>query len=62
MKSSTFQYAGTKDKRAITSQLVTASKVLPKRLLGVRDNRYACGNFSFVNKPLRLGALKVFSR
>ena len=61
MKSGNFQYAGTKDKRAITSQLVTASKVLPKRLLGVRDNRYAFGNFSYVNKPLRLGALKVFS-
>ena len=27
----------------------------------VRDNRYAFGNFSYVNKPLRLGALKVFS-
>eukprot|EP00047_Mylnosiga_fluctuans_P005870 m.243244 g.243244 ORF g.243244 m.243244 type:complete len:621 (-) comp14197_c0_seq1:211-2073(-) len=54
-----FTYSGTKDRRAITTQLVTAQGVgaaqvagLNKRLIGIR-----CGNFKPVREPLRLGAL-----
>ena len=55
--------AGTKDKRGITSQLVTVKNVDPKKLLNsVRNNsKIALGNFSYCEQPLQLGQLKVKS-
>ncbi|KAJ8047590.1 Pseudouridylate synthase 7-like [Holothuria leucospilota] len=54
-----FQYAGTKDKRAVTVQEMTIHKLeaeklakLNKKLRGVR-----VGNFRYVEKPLTLGEL-----
>jgi tRNA pseudouridine13 synthase len=53
--------AGTKDKRAITSQLVTLKNTEPLKILNsVRNNpKIAVGNFSFTKQPLQLGNLKV---
>ncbi len=53
--------AGTKDKRAITSQLVTLRNTEPLKILNsVRNNpKIAVGNFSFTKQPLQLGNLKV---
>ena len=53
--------AGTKDKRAMTSQLVTVRNTEPLKILNsVRNNpKIAVGNFSFTKKPLQLGHLKV---
>lgn len=61
MKSGCFMTAGTKDKRAITSQLVSVKHVEPLKLLNsVQSNtRIAVGNFAFTEKPLQLGHLKV---
>lgn len=54
-----FQFAGTKDKRAITSQEVTVYRVKAEKLVGA--NRYfykmALGNFRYVEQPLKLGQL-----
>ncbi|XP_048740934.1 pseudouridylate synthase 7 homolog [Ostrea edulis] len=54
-----FQFAGTKDKRAITSQEFTVYRVKAERL--VSANRYfykmALGNFRYVDQPLKLGQL-----
>ncbi|KAI9005076.1 pseudouridine synthase [Hyaloraphidium curvatum] len=54
-----FSFAGTKDKRAVTSQRVTAHKFsattladLNRKLIGIR-----LGNFKYVSKPLQLGQL-----
>ncbi|KAI9561011.1 hypothetical protein GHT06_011967 [Daphnia sinensis] len=60
MKSAYFMTAGTKDKRAITSQLVTVNYVEPLRLFNsVKNNtKIAVGNFTFTDKPLQLGNLK----
>uniref|UniRef100_A0A6B2L0D4 TRUD domain-containing protein n=1 Tax=Arcella intermedia TaxID=1963864 RepID=A0A6B2L0D4_9EUKA len=59
LPSKTFDTAGTKDKRAITSQLITIKKVDAKR---IRDSAaklkgIKVGNFSYVHKPLKLGSL-----
>lgn len=53
--------AGTKDKRAITSQLVTVKNCEPKRLIQSMkfDDRIAVGNFTLVENPIELGYLKV---
>ncbi|KAK3103872.1 hypothetical protein FSP39_022552 [Pinctada imbricata] len=55
-----FQHAGTKDKRAITSQEVTVYRVRAERLQ--KANRYfyrmALGNFRYVEQPLKLGQLQ----
>lgn len=61
MKSACFMTAGTKDKRAITSQLVTVKYVEPLKLFdSVKSNKkVAVGNFAFTEKPLQLGNLKV---
>ncbi|XP_057372375.1 pseudouridylate synthase 7 homolog [Daphnia carinata] len=60
MKPACFMTAGTKDKRAITSQLVTVKSVEPLKLLNsVRSNaKIAVGNFTYTEKPLQLGNLK----
>lgn len=59
LKEKIFGYAGTKDKRAATSQLVTVHKIEPAKLVSaVRKTKGAyVGNFSFVPEPLRLGDL-----
>jgi tRNA(Glu) U13 pseudouridine synthase TruD len=53
--------AGFKDKRAMTSQLVTLPYIDPVRILNSVQNstKIAVGNFSFTEKPLQLGHLKV---
>lgn len=60
----TFSYAGTKDKRAITVQLVTAYKTSAERMKSfiARDlklgyNNLRVGNFAYVDKNLTLGQL-----
>lgn len=60
VKSACFMTAGTKDKRAITSQLVTVKYVEPLKLFdSVKSNKkVAVGNFAFTEKPLQLGNLK----
>lgn len=61
INSKVFTFAGTKDKRAITSQYVTVCRVLPEKLQ-TADSQLEpsihIGNFSFVNDRLELGALK----
>lgn len=54
-----FQYAGTKDKRAITTQEVTVS-LSYERLKGLAklDSSICLGNFSYSNKCLHLGDLQ----
>jgi len=61
----TFGFAGTKDKRAVTFQHMTAQKVDPGRLAGAiaslqkkRPNQplqFALGNFEFVEQEMKLG-------
>ncbi|KAF9082732.1 multisubstrate pseudouridine synthase 7 [Mortierella sp. AD031] len=54
-----FTFAGTKDRRGVTSQWITAHKVKAERLLtlnkGLRN--MSLGNFSYVKKSLKLGDL-----
>ncbi|XP_050414065.1 pseudouridylate synthase 7 homolog isoform X2 [Patella vulgata] len=52
-----FQYAGTKDKRAKTTQEVTAFKVDAERLKNLNDimRNMGFGNFRYVSSPLKLG-------
>ena len=61
MKADVFQYAGTKDKRAKTSQWVTARNVEPMRVLNSirNDRKVRVGNFSYPEEVLHLGDLKV---
>lgn len=58
-KSNGFQYAGTKDKRGITAQLVTAP-VPAERLCGLNKSSFSIklGNFSYCSKALQLGDLQ----
>lgn len=56
-----FQMAGTKDKRGVTVQAVTAFRVTPARLAGLNKSNnksIRVGNFEFVDEQLRLGDLK----
>ncbi|KAL5517364.1 hypothetical protein EMCRGX_G002901 [Ephydatia muelleri] len=59
IKSSMFQYAGTKDKRAITTQAVTVFRVPAERLVSLNraSKNVQVGNFEYVKEPLRLGSL-----
>ena len=65
-KPKVFSYAGTKDKRAVTCQAVTAYRVLPNHILRVNRSNFkgnqssniAVSNVEFVDKPLRLGQLQ----
>lgn len=53
-------YAGTKDRRAVTTQWLTVSNVLPSKIVErTRSMRQWCrvGNFSFVESHLELGDL-----
>lgn len=61
---SNFSYAGTKDKRAVTTQWLSAWRLEPKRLIGAcrRFNKrpfIKVGNFCFKKEPLKLGQLKA---
>ncbi|GBC02793.1 hypothetical protein RclHR1_04820011 [Rhizophagus clarus] len=58
--SRTFSYAGTKDRRAITVQKVTANRIKAERLLGMNSNLRGMklGNFEYVKTPLKLGDLR----
>nr|XP_033325062.1 pseudouridylate synthase 7 homolog [Megalopta genalis]XP_033325063.1 pseudouridylate synthase 7 homolog [Megalopta genalis] len=59
MKSNNFNYAGTKDRRAWTTQWVSLKKTEPSDILRVaRSVRGAyVGNFKFMKEPLKLGML-----
>ncbi|KAF9921445.1 multisubstrate pseudouridine synthase 7 [Linnemannia zychae] len=54
-----FSFAGTKDRRGVTSQWVTAHKVKAERLVALNKGlrNMSLGNFSYVSKGLRLGDL-----
>ncbi|XP_057372369.2 pseudouridylate synthase 7 homolog, partial [Daphnia carinata] len=60
MESGCFTTAGTKDKKAITSQLVTVKNVEPHLLFkSMKDNAsISVGNFSCTENPLRSGSLR----
>ncbi|CAH1265050.1 PUS7 [Branchiostoma lanceolatum] len=59
LKPGFFAYAGTKDKRAITVQEVTAYRIAAERLsnLNKQQTRYVVGNFRYTEQPLKLGLL-----
>ncbi|KAG0210613.1 multisubstrate pseudouridine synthase 7 [Mortierella sp. GBA30] len=54
-----FSFAGTKDRRGVTCQWVTAHKVKAERLVGLNKNlrNMRLGNFSYVPRGLKLGDL-----
>ena len=56
LKSSCFHYAGTKDKRAITSQLLTAFKVTAEKLqtLNPKLRNIQLGNFKSVTSKKKV--------
>lgn len=60
MKPSNFVYAGTKDKRAKTSQWVCVKKLEPSRIFGStqRIQNIHVGNFCFKPNTIKLGDLK----
>ncbi|KAF9169788.1 multisubstrate pseudouridine synthase 7 [Mortierella sp. AD011] len=57
--SKVFSFAGTKDRRGVTSQWVTAHKVKAERLIGLNKSlrNMRLGNFSYVPRGLKLGDL-----
>ncbi|KAI6652314.1 hypothetical protein LOD99_7329 [Oopsacas minuta] len=59
IKQSAIGYAGIKDKRAKTSQLITFRRMNAKRLVGLNKakSHIKLGNFSYVDKHLKLGDL-----
>jgi len=59
IKPNRIAWAGTKDKRAITTQKMTGLQVSAEQLLKVTQNnsRITVGNFRLVESPLRLGDL-----
>lgn len=59
MKPALFAYAGTKDKRAKTSQWISVRKLEPSRICGAakRVQGVRVGNFKFIPETLRLGNL-----
>lgn len=60
MKPSMLTYAGTKDRRAITSQWFSIKKVEPEILAAKCKRLYniSIGNFNYQKDPLKLGQLK----
>ena len=61
VSSNIFQYAGTKDKRGVTTQRVNAFKLQPARLCRFMakapfGDAIVLGNLAYEDKPLRLGA------
>ncbi|GFN76200.1 pseudouridylate synthase 7 homolog [Plakobranchus ocellatus] len=59
IKENVFQYAGTKDKRARTSQEITANRVHPQKLIFLNKllRNMGVGNLRYVEEPLKLGQL-----
>ncbi|XP_076249525.1 pseudouridine synthase 7 [Calliopsis andreniformis] len=59
MKPNNFSYAGTKDRRAWTTQWVSLKKVEPSDILRIAKNIRGAyvGNFKFAKEPLKLGML-----
>nr|CUU00243.1 hypothetical transcript [Hymenolepis microstoma] len=59
INSNSFNYAGTKDKRAITTQNVSIKNISARRLstLNPRLNGIKLGNFSYAATPIKLGEL-----
>ncbi len=61
VKDKLFAWAGTKDKRGITTQAVTAHMITAEKMKTVNSNRVASnlkvGNFSYVSDSLGLGEL-----
>ncbi len=61
LKPHAFAFAGTKDKRGQTSQLVTCAArgmTARKMLAGLRFPELRAGNFEYVDAPMRLGQLR----
>lgn len=60
LKSSIFSYAGTKDRRAKTSQWISVKKMNPSKIMrAAKIVRGAfVGNFKFEKEPLKLGKLQ----
>lgn len=63
-KPSIFSYAGTKDRRAVTTQWISSWRLEPKRLIAAmrRFNKrpfIKVGNFCFKKDPIRLGQLRA---
>lgn len=57
-KSSNFTFAGTKDRRAVTTQLCTVTgKIKSSRLLRCNHDFMKTGNFKYVEQAIRLGEL-----
>ncbi|XP_076643173.1 pseudouridine synthase 7 [Halictus rubicundus] len=59
MKANNFNYAGTKDRRAWTSQWISLRKTEPSDILRVAKSVRGAyvGNFKFMKEPLKLGML-----
>lgn len=57
VKPSAFGFAGTKDKRGVTCQYVTAYRVSARRLCGLRLYGMALGDYSYCQEELVLGRL-----
>ncbi len=51
-------YAGTKDRRAVTTQWMSIRRGDANKLLSLKLNKLRFGNFEFRDKPLSLGDLK----
>ena len=59
LKPSIFSYAGTKDRRAKTTQWVSVKKINPKNIMSATRSVKGAyvGNFKFEKLPLKLGKL-----
>ena len=59
IKTGIFGYAGTKDRRAVTTQWVSVYRVRAETLQGLNASlRNLCvGNFKYCKEPLKLGSL-----
>ncbi|TQS37129.1 hypothetical protein Golomagni_02407 [Golovinomyces magnicellulatus] len=60
VKPHVFSYAGTKDRRAVTTQRVSAYRLTAETVVKINENIYnaTVGNFKYEKKPLELGELK----
>ncbi|KAI1008033.1 hypothetical protein K3495_g188 [Podosphaera aphanis] len=60
VKPNVFSYAGTKDRRAVTTQRVSAYRTTAETMAKINGNIYnaTVGNFKYEKQPLELGDLK----
>ena len=60
LRSNSFSYAGTKDRRGKTTQWVSVKKIDPKDILRAAKSTKGLfvGNFKFDSSPLKLGMLR----